>query len=85
METDAIFVTETYVYLIKFQNSTKKYIVKHKGLAKLLDMHKNDSLEWIKTFDPSKEKFIKLSKQKCKDHFSFYTEIHLELKKRNFI
>ena len=79
METKATLNTDHRLYLVKFQFTPVggKFITNE--LAKCIkdnEPRNGRGIEFIKTFDPSTNKFIRISKPKILEFHSFDTESH---------
>lgn len=61
------------VYLIKLAADSNKYFVKAEGIPELLKKSKY-SIEYIKEFDPPKERFKRVSKAELKNFLAWHTE-----------
>jgi len=80
--------TDKRLFLIKFawSSTNGKFITDTKGLGEVIEKHyKGIGFEYIKEFDPIKNKFVKINKNNLNRFTSFETETNLILKKHNLI
>ena len=79
--------TITDIYLISFKGLTTKFIFdsEPETLGNLIQKHGKYGVNYIKYFDRSKDKFLKMSKEDVKRFFSYDTNSILELEKINYI
>ena len=75
------------IYLISFKGLTTKFIFNYEPekLGDLIQKHGKYGINYIKYFDISKDKFLKMSKDDVKRFFSYDTHSILELQKINYI
>lgn len=81
-----ILNTDLIVLLIQFQfkGTNGQFITNIEGVAEVLKKHNTTSIESIKEYDRTKQKFIRVSKDKIYRWLSFETEAVELLKKANF-
>ena len=75
------------IYLISFKGLTTKFIFdsEPETLGNLIQKYGKYGVNYIKYFDRSKDKFLKMSKDDVKRFFSYDIHSILELQKINYI
>ncbi len=73
--------TDFNTYLVKFQwkSTNNRFIVQGSGLVDVLKQYDVNGVEYIKEFDPFKETFKRISRNKLLNAFSWETETYLYL------
>ena len=82
METtkNIINVHQRNTFLIKFKfQLSEQYIVQNTGLIEVLKQCDKNGIEFIKVFDPSKCKFVRISKSEIVQNYSWETENYIYL------
>ena len=75
------------IYLISFKGLTTKFIFdsEPETLGNLIQKYGKYGVNYIKYFDRTKDKFLKMSKDDVKRLFAYDTHSILELQKINYI
>ena len=73
-----ILNTDRVIFLVKFQFQITegKFITDLFGLVDVLKTNDKNGVEYIKMFDPAKNKFKRASKQDILKFYTWYTEQH---------
>ena len=82
METtkNIINVHQRNTFLIKFRfQLSEQYIVQNTGLIEVLKQCDKNGIEFIKVFDTSKCKFLRISKSEILQNYSWETENYIYL------
>lgn len=74
----------TYLIKFKFQTPDNYFIIQESGIMDVLKKYDKNGIEYIKQFEPSKAKFIQISKKELLNRFSWNTETHLYLQKHYY-
>lgn len=77
--------TNTFIYLISFNGTTNKFITTITGMGDIIKANNRYGINYIKRFDATKDKFVKISKDQLKSHADYYTHTYQELLKTNYI
>lgn len=78
--------TDDRLFLVKFAWTSRdgKFITDTENLGKVIKENKN-GIEYIKEFDPIKNRFKAISKKNLAMVTGYHTETHLELEKQGLI
>lgn len=79
---NAIINTDLNTYLVKFnfQTTNGQFITQGSGLMDVLKQYDKNGIKHIKIFDPAKNTFKQISKEKILNLMSWETETYLYLK-----
>lgn len=76
------------VFLVAFRSKQEQYIFsggEREALGKLIELHGQHGIDFIKRFDKAKSSFKPMSKATIKTLFGWDTHSILQLEKKNFI
>jgi len=80
-----INVLQRNTFLVKFRyQSNEQYIVQGDGLLQVLKNCDKNGIEFIKVFNPEKQRFERISRADIRKNFSWDTEIDLYLDKHYY-
>lgn len=77
--------SNTLLYLISFRAVTNKFITTVTGMGDIIKAKNKHGINYIKLFDPDKDRFVKISKENLKSQTGYYTHTYQELLKTNYI